>query len=177
MYRKCFIILLFVSFAYSVQAQTKIAADSTQYNEIHLNVLTSLSYGFVEISYERILNPNSSLGLSAFVPVIKHDTYAYGFLPYYRCFLGKKVAHGFFIEGNLGLLGRKDNYELVYDEYGGYSSLTTTGLNYGYGVAIGAKLMSKNNFIVNIYGGVLRLFNSNGDNVFPRAGITVGKRF
>jgi len=177
MYKKRSIILFIVWLPFFVKAQNKILIDSTKRNELHLNVLTSLSYGFIEISYERILTNNSSVGLSAFVPVIKHDTYAYGFIPYYRFFLGKNVANGLFLEGNLGLLARKDNLKMVYDEYGGYSSLLNTGLNYGYGVALGAKLKSKTSFIVNLYGGVVRLFNANGDNVFPRAGITVGKRF
>lgn len=167
--------IVFLSFC--AKAQDKILVDSTKRNELHLNLLTSLTYGFVEISYERILTNNSSVGLSGFVPVIKHDTYSYGFIPYYRYFLGKSVANGLFLEGNLGLLGRKDNLKIVYDQYGGYSSLHHTGLNYGYGVALGAKLKSKSNVIVNLYGGVVRLFNANGDNVFPRAGVTVGKRF
>ena len=141
MFKKRSIILFMVSLSFFVQAQETILVDSIKRNELHLNLLTSLSYGFVEISYERILTKNSSVGLSAFVPVIKHNTYAYGFIPYYRYFLGKSVANGLFLEGNLGLLARK------------------------------------NNFIVNLYGGVVRLLNTNGDNVFPRAGVTVGKRF
>jgi hypothetical protein len=177
MYKKLSIILIFVATSCFVKAQSKKVLDSTKHNEIHLNVLSSLSYGFVEISFERILTESSALGLSAFVPVIKHDTYAYGFIPYYRQYFGKKVANGLFIEGNLGLLARKDNYKLVYDNYGGYSSLTTTAINYGYGVAAGVKIKSTSNFIVTIYGGVVRLFNTNGDNVFPRAGVTMGKRF
>jgi len=177
MFKKRSIILFMVSLSFFVQAQETILVDAIKRNELHLNLLTSLSYGFVEISYERILTKNSSVGLSAFVPVIKHKTYAYGFIPYYRYFLGKSVANGLFLEGNLGLLARKDNLIMVYDQYGGYGSLHHTGLNYGYGVALGAKLKSKNNFIVNLYGGVVRLLNTNGDNVFPRAGVTVGKRF
>lgn len=177
MYRTITLILFMLGFTLIGKTQTIKIADTAKQNELHLNLLSSLTYGFLELSYERILNEDSSIGLSGFVPVVKHKTYAYGVIPYYRQFFGNKIASGIFVEGNLGVFSRKDNIKLVYDDYGGYSSLLTNGLNFGYGVAVGAKLVSKRNFLVNIYGGVNRLINTNGDDVFPRAGITIGKRF
>lgn len=177
MYKTITLILLILIFALVGKTQNIKIADTAKRNELHLNLLSSLSYGFVELSYERILTEGSSIGLSGFVPVVKHKTYAYGVIPYYRQFFGNKVARGIFVEANLGMFSRKNNIKLVYDDYGGYSSLLTNGLNFGYGAALGVKLVSKTNFLVNIYGGVNRIINSNSDDVFPRAGITIGKRF
>ena len=49
--------------------------------------------------------------------------------------------------------------------------------NFGLGAAAGAKFLTKNGFVGEIYVGAGRLFGSSDIEVYPRAGITIGKRF
>ena len=54
-------------------------------------------------------------------------------------------------------------------------SVSSTG--YGFGAAIGVKLLTKNSFTGDFYGGWGRLFGGIAYNGYPRLGICIGKRF
>jgi hypothetical protein len=60
-----------------------------------------------------------------------------------------------------------------YDSY--TSSYEST--NFGFGAAIGVKLLTRNNFVGELVMGVGRLFGKPQIEAYPRLGVSIGKRF
>jgi hypothetical protein len=148
-------------------------------NEFKLNAAYLLS-GFVEFSYERILSDESSIGVSTGLS-FDEDVWNLKFelIPYYRFFFGEKRGAGFFIEANTAL------YTYDYDYYNGYSSSPTEFNNqnkeyefgFGLGIAIGGKFVTTSGFVFDVYTGLGRNLLESDGQVYPRLGLTIGKRF
>jgi len=157
--------------------------NETGKNELKVNLLSSV-LGLPEISYERLLEDNMSVGLSlgAGIGNQSDDLSDYRFLaiPHYRLYFGKKRAAGFFIEGSAAVASLRDRYYYYYDSNGAIRSNedSSTKVHFGLGAAVGAKFLTRNGFTGEIYGGAGRLFGNNRtSNAYPRFGITLGKRF
>lgn len=149
-------LLLIILFAFcSVNAQNETDANPHQKNnEIKLSLISPL-FDAVEVGFERHLNKNSSLGISAFIVYDdkKNEDMNYYISPYYRYYFGKKYASGFFVEGfgmftsidgkkiyaadNVTFTEKKDVYDVVLGAGLGYKLVTKKGLvfeaNAGYG--------------------------------------------
>jgi hypothetical protein len=175
-----FLLLIILLAFNSVGAQDKAdAGPSPKNNEIKLNLLSPL-LGAVEVGYERFLNKNSSLGISAF-KVYEHsenDDMNYYISPYYRYYFGKKYASGFFVEG-FGMFTSIDGKKI-------YSAdrLTFTENKDVYDLALGAglgwKLVTKKGFVFEANAAYGRLvFNADKtdhDQVI-KLGLSIGYRF
>lgn len=138
-------------------------------NEVKLNLGTAVFGLYPEITYERILSEDFSLGASAGVSLDKNEyPLTFGFMPYARWFFGgnskslQKYGAGFFIEANGALFSRDDVF-------------TDSDFGAGLGLAIGWKYLTSNNWVGEIFSGAGRDFVN--DNGYPRVGITIGKRF
>ena len=154
-------------------------------NELKLNLIMSIA-GIPEINYERIISDDMSIGIAVIVGLEKETDYKFGIIPNYRVYFGGKRANGFFIEGNAAVISSRGDYydysPLAYTSYppGYYPTfppISKTYTNFGLGAAAGAKFLTKNGFVGEIYLGVGRLFGNNSIEAYPRAGITIGKRF
>lgn len=147
-------------------------------NELKLNLGTTIIGSFPEISYERILNSDLSVGASVGFS-FDQELYplAFEFIPYVRWFFGsndenlQKYGAGFFIEANIGLLSVNTDYLDLFDS----DTDTGTEMGAGIGLAVGWKYLTRNNWIGEVYGGLGRDFVNDG--IYPRLGVTVGKRF
>ncbi|HLW09961.1 MAG TPA: hypothetical protein VKX35_06145 [Fermentimonas sp.] len=157
----------------------KLSRDLPQ-NELKLNLGTSIIGSFPEITYERILNADLSVGASLGVS-LEEDRYVTDFLfsPYVRWFFGgnsenlRKYGAGFFIEANGGIFNVYEDG----DYYDGYTSVDIENkvMGAGLGLAAGWKYISQNNWVGEVYfGGGRDLIN---DGAYPRMGLTIGKRF
>lgn len=150
-------------------------------NEIKLNLLNSV-LGLPEVSFERLLQSNMSVGFTMGVGIGNgnDDFSQYRFLaiPYYRVYFGDTNGAGFFIEGNMGLGNVRQN-DSFYDQLSNQiKENKETRFNFGLGAAIGKKYLTKNNYLGEIFGGVGRFFGNNTTaDVYPRIGISLGKRF
>ena len=142
--------------------------------------------GMPEFTYERVLNRDSALGVSVAVSLVEDPFYDFAITPYYRLYFGKKIASGFFIELNSSFYSEeeRDNEDYVYidsefDSYYTYVTTASTGSKLGLGVAVGTKLMLKRGWFGEIFGGAGRNFINTNDisSVYPRGGITLGRRF
>ena len=155
-------------------------------NEIKINLLMSV-LALPEVTYERLVEDNMGVGISVAVNVDNtNDAFDGDFklliIPHYRLYFGSKKASGFFIEGNAALVSGSV-YTIYYDPaasyvpgYIPYQKENTT--NFGLGAAVGGKFLTRNGFLGEVYGGVGRLFGSNRiADVYPRIGISIGKRF
>lgn len=174
-------ILFLAIFTLSLSGFTQ---ETDKLNEVKLNLPLTIFGSYPEVSYERILNPDISLGASFGIALDKERyPYQFMFTPYFRWFfignkrMNEKQGAGFFIEAN-GAVFTRTLSEIPYP--GGSETMereSKTGA--GLGVAIGWKYLSKNNWVGEIFTGVGRNFIKNKYNYqgYPRIGITIGKRF
>jgi len=148
--------------------------DLTKRSELKVNGLY-LIIGAFEIDYEYILNDESSVGVSV-TAVFEDSDYNWGITPHYRLFFGKQPAQGFFVEGHASLFNA-ETYDYIYNPNGGQvlrENITTGGI----GIAVGGKFRTSRNVIVEVNGGIGRIFSDSlFDTVYPRFGINIGKRF
>jgi hypothetical protein len=175
---KKIILLVVLSFGLNSVAQEQEIPDFKR-NEIKGNALM-LVLGSFEATYERLLNEESGLGISASVALIDQMDVRWAITPYYRFYFGKKPAGGFFAEG-FGMLNQVDDYIYNYDG-GTYNESYKTITDFAFGVGVGSKWISRRGVTFEINAGVGRnLFSEyNNDRDFEfigRGGITVGYRF
>ncbi len=157
----------------------KISRDIPQ-NELKLNLGTTIFGSFPEVTYERVINSDFSVGSSLGVALEEDTFYAnFMFTPYVRWFFGgssenlRKFGAGFFIEAN-GALYNADKEELDYNHPTPQWEEKNV-MSAGLGLAVGWKYLSQNNWVGEVYTGLGRELNDDG--AYPRLGITIGKRF
>lgn len=178
-----FLFLFNLSFyGFSQEAEETITSTQedilpTGKNELKLNALYLL-LGFPELSYERVLDEESALGISVAFSLEEVFDINFMAIPYYRVYFGNKPAAGFFVEGN-GALYSVDYHNHVYHDGYYYDESTSNKFGAGLGLAVGAKFMSKSRWIFEVFGGAGRNFINAEEigAVYPRFGLTVGKRF
>ena len=154
----------------SLQAFSQEESTINKKHELKLNALMTL-FGIPEISYEYIINEESSVGVSVLYSFEEGYAYDYAVTPYYRFFFGSKRAAGFFVEG-FGMLNSGEP-----DYYNGSSSQSNV-TDFALGLSLGGKFLTKKEVLFEIIAGVGRnLFNENSTDAVPRFGISVGKRF
>lgn len=163
---------LLISSSLSAQNKTETTSKfSSSQNEVKFNVLTGL-LSLPEISYERILNEKSSVGLSVGFGVNKEDLdLDFFLLPYYRFFFEqKKNTAGFFIEGNLIYFKETSKFQQEIEDL--------PKIGFGVGAAIGYKLLDNNGLAIDLTAGLGKNFNDKKylSPYFPRIGISIGKR-
>ena len=144
--------------------------------EIKLDIFDVLALKSLDISYEYIMNDESSIGISVLSNFEKTSaSFRYSqklvVTPYYRQHLFQRDNVNFFGE----LFGAINTGDLEPDELGDPDSYTDFALGLGFG----GKYLSENGFVVDFHAGIGRnLFNTNlSQEVVPRIGISVGKRF
>ncbi|HBG42871.1 hypothetical protein [Limibacterium fermenti] len=149
-------------------------------NEVKLNLVTTIFGAYPEISYERILDSDISVGVAAGIG-FDEDLYdmRFALTPHFRWFFGgaykslEKIGSGFFIEANGAVFSREyDDSDYNSDVW---NNTTDTKTGAGLGLAIGWKYLSKNNWVGEVFLGAGRDFVNDG--AYPRTGITIGKRF
>jgi len=177
-----------LALALGLNAQTKDTTTKSAINgnnELRLNLAYTIA-GIPELNYERILKDDMSVGLAVMVGLEDDSDFKFGVIPNYRVYFGNKKANGFFIEGNAAIITSRLSYydysSLIYTDYApGYSPtfnpIYKNETNFGLGAAAGAKFLTKNGFIGEIYVGAGRIFGASNIEAYPRAGITIGKRF
>lgn len=147
-------------------------------NELKLNLIYTIA-GFPELNYERILKDDMSVGLAVLVGLDNDVDYSFGVIPNFRIYFGNKKANGFFIEGNAAVMSsNRYSYYYYYDgvnDFSYYRDQKQT--NFGLGAAAGAKFLTKNGFVGEVYLGAGRLFGNSFFDAYARGGITIGKRF
>jgi hypothetical protein len=99
------ITLLFLLFAATVsiaqeKVEEKYPQDINKKHELKINALTLLAFKWVDVSYEGLIDDESSFGA---VLTLNTDTnlsdLSYAITPYYRRYFSGKFARGFFVEG------------------------------------------------------------------------------
>ncbi len=172
---------LFISLIGFSQENQEDRQNPIQQNEVKINALF-LVIGAFEGTYERLLNEESGVGISVFLPFDDDIDLKYYVSPYYRMYFGKKYASGFFVEG-FGMLNSYNNNTLIFNDQ--FDLIITEQKNvtdFALGISVGGKWVTKRGMFAELNFGVGRnLFNSNNDNDFDefvgKAAISIGYRF
>ncbi len=163
----------------------------TKLDEVKINLGSTIFGLYPEISYERILNEDFSIGTAAGISLdMTSNNYPTNFsiIPYARWFFGgsannlQKYGAGFFIEANAAIAAINESVEgsiyynsCVADPDYVYESSNKNIFGAGLGLGIGWKYLSKNNWIGEFMFGIGRDFVNDGG--YVRSGITIGRRF
>jgi hypothetical protein len=173
----CLCLLLLTSLSFAQESEEPVSFNK---NEIKGNALF-LVLGSFDVSYERILNEESGVGIAVSIPFDEYNwDINYAITGYYRYYFGKKPAAGFFGEA-FGMLNNVDDY--VYStSQNNYNWEQKTLTDFALGIGVGGKWVTKKGLLLEINAGVGRnLFNNQYDDrdyaLIARAGVTVGYRF
>jgi len=174
-------IILFLCLAISANSYTQVNTqaetidfpqDINKKSELKINALTLLAAKWIDVSYENLINEESSFGVAA---TLNTDTSGsdlkYSLTPYYRRYFSNKLARGFFVEGFGMLFSAKDT-----DLFGFGSQKFETG--FAMGISVGGKFVSKQGFTTELLLGFGRnLGDDNYNDSIGRIGISFGYRF
>ncbi len=174
MKKNVFILLLALTWTVSTHSQTDMKR-----NEAHLNALTIMALKWVDVSYEYILNEESSAGLAVTYkfsdtrPKLIPDQ-QYAVSVFYRYYISQQNADGIFGEVFTMLNGGE-----VEDDVAEGAEQTYTSYSDGaFGVGAGYKFISNRGLVLQGYLGIGRnLFDDNAPAAVFRAGVTIGYRF
>lgn len=161
--------------------QPKMGKDEFKINALYLIA------GAFDVGYERVLNEESAIGVSIFLPITDDFNTKFMLTPYYRYYFGQKPATGFFLEG-FGSLNNVDDEIYVYTPnpdpaFYDYSYKQINVTDFAFGLGLGGKWISKRGVTFEINAGLGRnLFSeyNNEDRDYEfigRGGISVGYRF
>ena len=178
--KKIFVLICISAFTFGYSQETETETEKVDFlkNEIKGNAIFLVA-GALEITYERLLNEESGIGVSVFVPYDNTINVNFSLTPYYRFYFGKKPAAGFFVEG-FGMLNSYTQEAADVSLFSTYVGPEKNVTDFALGFGLGAKWITKKGFIFEINGGVGRnLFNSSDTDykIVGRFGMNLGYRF
>ena len=195
--KKITLLLLLTLLSLHFTAQEKEGTKQSKYPEnvekkyeLKLNAFNLIAFAAIDISYERLIDENSSYGVAVFYNFSDYTDSDIAFpkkfsiTPYYRWFFSEnKYARGFFIEG-FGMLNTyQDDYSYNYN--GNYGKIETQ-TSFALGISVGGKFVITEGFTAEVLAGVGRNlikgeskegYQDFQNEVIGRFGISLGYRF
>ena len=172
----CFSVSIF-----SQETEPDFPQDVDKRHEITANALTLIVSEWIDVSYEYLINEESSFGVDLQFGLDDNDDFdtyrTFSITPNYRRYFSNKYARGFFVEA-FGMLH-------TYKDYYAFDFVTNTSTvrnetDFSLGVSVGGKWVTKSGFVTEIFLGLGRnLLNNDEDfvEVAGRVGISLGYRF
>lgn len=166
-------------------APSSLADPGTGQNELKVNVFNLIAFKFADITYESLINEETSFGVGLLFRIGEYDEdigydRSFSLTPFYRKYFSKGYASGFFVEGFAMLnSGNEDIYTEFDEQTGNLIRTDEKYTDFALGVSIGGKFISKRGFLAEVYGGIGRNFlnSESSPEVVPRGGISLGFRF
>lgn len=169
----CMSIMFLTGMVYGQQEQS---FSPTKKNEFKLNAAYLIA-GVAELSYERLLNEESAIGVSFAFAVEEDEFLRLLITPYYRLYFGDKPTAGFFVEG-FAMYNRLQDNDFFDIQLEGMVTEPPVQDSFALGFSVGGKFLSRKGFTAEVYGGIGRNFgNKDLFEFVPRVGITIGKQF
>ena len=114
------VFVLVFSFSFG-QAQDDPANFEPMHNELKTNMTNLIIFKWVDFGYERILNEESSIGVSVLFSLdddeyLNDELRKFSITPYYRHFFSNQYAKGFFVEGFAMLHSGSEEIYLEFDD-------------------------------------------------------------
>ena len=147
-------------------------APTEKQNDIMISPIELIAGPALNVSYERLLNEDSGIGLNALFMLNSSEPDSglrTQISPYYRMYFGKKYASGFFVEGFVPVTMSNDAV-YVYN----YNPNTNSDMGYykpeknttvGVGIGFGGKWVAKRNVVFEASTGIARRF---GDGIYGK---------
>ncbi|HBK71783.1 MAG TPA: DUF3575 domain-containing protein [Flavobacteriaceae bacterium] len=193
--KKTLLITLLLITAISFSQEEEKVQPKVKKHELKANAFNLIVFKAADFSYEYLIDSESSFGASLLFNLHDKNSSSYNdgphyqekfaFTPFYRRYFSSKYAWGFFLE-TFGMYNVQENsrrgghYDYVNDVFINSTS-TEKANNIAFGVAVGAKFVSRNGFAFEFFGGVGRnVFSSNdkyATELVPRLGASFGYRF
>ena len=156
--------------------------NESRQNELKINMSNLIGFKWFDVSYERLLNEEASIGVGTLFSLDNEseglDEYrTFSITPYYRQFFSSQYAQGFFVEAFTMLhSGKEYNY---YSNSGPYDTLVEEKYtDFAVGISVGGKWVTKRGFVAEVYAGIGRdLLNQSDIEVVGRGGVSIGYRF
>ncbi|MCF6279286.1 MAG: DUF3575 domain-containing protein [Flavobacteriaceae bacterium] len=170
------LIASFTTFAQEIEIENNIGNS-----ELKVNMTNLIGLKFVDFTYERLINEESSFGVGVLVALDDEleDYRTFSLTPYYRHFFSNKYAQGFFVEAFTMIHSGVDEFyefDSISNPNGTYVDKKYT--DFAVGISTGYKVVSRRGFVAEIYAGIGRdLLNKSDFEVVLRGGISIGKRF
>ncbi|MHB1148700.1 MAG: DUF3575 domain-containing protein [Lutibacter sp.] len=156
--------------------------NETKQNELKINMSNLIGFKWFDVSYERLINEESSIGVGTLFSLDNEseglDEYrTFSITPYYRQFFSGKYAEGFFVEAFTMLhSGKNYNYDYNYDS--NQNTYKDKYTDFAVGISVGGKWVTKRGFVAEVYAGIGRdLLNQSDIEVVGRGGVSIGYRF
>lgn len=181
--------LFFVAIATFSQEETEeVFPRDIAKNELSINAFNLVTFGAIDIAYERIIDSNSSWAIEGFVLALNRESEAAdyiftrtaSFTGKYKYYFGENSAYGFYVNG-LAMVSTGEYYEEIE---------TFDGVNYNYsrvdkeytdlalGFGVGYKWVSKQGFFMDLNTGIGRnLLNNDSPIIVGQFNVNLGKRF
>lgn len=182
-------LIIFTLFFITISSFAQEVITKNKTHELKINALNILIFKSIDISYEYLINKESSVGISFLVNLNDNDTdgpyynETFAMTPYYRHFFSKKYAAGFFVEG-FGMYNVQESYYYDYSSSYYNENLQNTSNktnNFALGISLGAKFVSEKGFLFEFFAGIGRnIFTSDNKNnveIVPRLGTSLGYSF
>lgn len=164
------------------QSQENVNASQPM-DEFKINAFNLIAFTYVDLSYERLLNEESSLGVGVLFNVGEDNEVldyfrTFSITPYYRQYFSKQYAEGFFVEG-FGMLNSGEDYYYTFDNQGTESRTEENYTGFALGISVGGKFVTQRGFIAEVYTGLGRnlLGSDFAPEIVGRGGISLGYRF
>jgi hypothetical protein len=185
-----FILLIATTISFAQEKEETYPQDINKKYEVKLNAFSLIVFSSLDVSYEYLLNKDSSFGVGVFYNFndVNDDLYypkKFSITPYYRWFFSEtRFARGFFVEG-FGMLNTYEDNDYYYYNGNYNPNQPVKETDFALGISVGGKFIIKSGFTAEIYGGVGRnLFNNDNNNnsnfnndLITRGGISLGYRF
>jgi hypothetical protein len=186
--------LISIQFTAQEKEENTESQDIGKNYELKINAFNLITFAALDISYEKLINDDSSYGVAIFYN-FSDDTDTdiafpkkFSVTPYYRWFFSEnKYARGFFVEG-FGMLNTYQEYFRNYDnyDYNNNYDRVETQTGFALGISVGGKFITKGGFTTEVLLGVGRNlikeksddnYNLFENNIVGRFGISLGYRF
>lgn len=149
------------------------------YNEVSIGAFNLIAFGAIDVAYERVLTPNTSVAIEGFILAWnKESSWAYSkessLTGKYKYFFEDNHAYGLYANGFAMLSNGTYDVEEEGVENGLEEDYTDLALGFGGGY----KFMSRQGFFADVGAGVGRnLFSNNSPTIVAQFTVNLGFRF
>ncbi len=160
-------------------------------HEIKANAFNLIVFKSPEFTYEYLISPESSFGISVLFNLEDRENRdfldgpyyeeRFSVTPHYRRYFSSRHARGFFMEA-FGMYNVQEDFDGIYDtDLDREVFSNDKSNNLAFGIALGGKVVSRGGFVFDFYGGIGRnIYTSDKDvasELVPRLGLSLGYRF
>lgn len=160
-------------------AEVDVDVRDNTYNEISIGAFNLIAFGAIDVTYERILTPNTSVALEGFLLAWNNESsWAYSkersLTGKYKYFFEDNHGYGLYANGFAML----SSGTLEEDEEGVEIPIEKDYTDLALGFGGGYKFMAKQGFFADVGAGIGRnLFSNNSPTIVAQITVNVGFRF